>query len=347
MEDTEKIDKILNTRYDYRRQSVLMLYRPTYIQSEPITGDRTSRSLETVTFTVRPPPPPALAAHLNAIDLARDRTRNLGLYQLANQVDQALDTFPVIIRSFNIAVAIAATFLEVTPVLSLTLTSADKASTPFRQHFSISSSFPGFPRTPPAGDARKELVSGRVGLPVRNIGPHSCEYRDSLFEAIYRFSYNTQVRLSLRETKEIPLSPWEFFSVLRSMPFVNMLLYLAASYIGLKIVLPECLFLNQETWRSRGRDPKEKGCQSRGYYVKSGPYEPITMEFSIFRPKSATDGQHSIDVIAKMTASPKWPLRYVARESGISRESVPRILKSVRFRSTNYSIHTQCKMRIR
>ncbi|KAJ4443115.1 hypothetical protein ANN_04765 [Periplaneta americana] len=31
----------------------------------------------------------------------------------------------------------------------------------------------------------------------------------------------------------------------------------------------------------------------------------VPLEFSTFRPKSATDGQHSIDVIAKMMVSPK------------------------------------------
>ncbi|KAJ4450752.1 hypothetical protein ANN_02182 [Periplaneta americana] len=49
----------------------------------------------------------------------------------------------------------------------------------------------------------------------------------------------------------------------------------------------------------------------------SQPYR--TTEFFIFCPKSATDGQHSIDVIEKMTASPKRSVHYVARESGAFR----------------------------
>ncbi|KAJ4447050.1 hypothetical protein ANN_09039 [Periplaneta americana] len=65
----------------------------------------------------------------------------------------------------------------------------------------------------------------------------------------------------------------------------------------------------------------------------SSTYSPfVSLEFSTFRPSSATDAQNSIDVIAKMTASPERSVRYVTPESGISRESVRRILKSACFR---------------
>ncbi|PSN44177.1 hypothetical protein C0J52_18392 [Blattella germanica] len=43
------------------------------------------------------------------------------------------------------------------------------------------------------------------------------------------------------------------------------------------------------------------------------------------RPKTATNEDHRADVIAKLTVSPNRSLRYVARERGISKDSVHRI----------------------
>lgn len=50
------------------------------------------------------------------------------------------------------------------------------------------------------------------------------------------------------------------------------------------------------------------------------------------RPKTATDEGNTINILAKVIASPKRSIRYVSRQSGVSKESVRRILKASHFR---------------